>query len=105
MMEQECNLKTCTEAFRQLGISGYEPYDFRTNFATECCEARLTAKQTADLMGHADTRMVEKVYARRRDEGVLKHRKALENIMSCAENVTKKQPSKPYESMLPVNAM
>ena len=76
-------VKTYTEAFRQLGIKGYEPYDFRTNFATECCEAGLTAKQTADLMGHSDTRMVEKVYAKRRSEGVLQHRETLGNIMAC----------------------
>ena len=76
-------VKTYTEAFKQLGISGYEPYDFRTNFATECCEAGLTAKQTADLMGHSDTRMVEKVYAKRRDEGVLMHRDRLSRIMRC----------------------
>lgn len=32
----------------------------------------------ADLMGHADTRMVETVYARTYKEGVMKHLAALE---------------------------
>ena len=76
-------VKTYSEAFKQLGIKGYEPYDFRTNFATECCEAGFTAKQTADMMGHADTRMVEKVYAKRRSEGVIQYREALSHMMTC----------------------
>lgn len=76
-------VKTYTEAFKQLGIEGYTPYDFRTNFATECCEGPFTTKQTADLMGHVDTRMVERIYAKRRREGVLKHRDRLENMMCC----------------------
>lgn len=76
-------VKTYTEAFQQLGIKGYVPYDFRTNFATECCEAGISPKVTADLMGHADTRMVEKVYAKRRSEGVLKYRSTLETMMAC----------------------
>ncbi len=76
-------VKTYSAAFKQLGINGYEPYDFRTNFATECCEQGFTAKQTADMMGHADTRMVEKVYAKRRSEGVIQYREALSRMMTC----------------------
>ena len=76
-------VKTYDEAFKQLGIKGYVPYDFRTNFATECCEAGLTPKQTADLMGHSDTRMVEKVYAKSRSEGIIKLRSRLSEVMAC----------------------
>ena len=41
-------------------------------------ESGLTSAQVADLMGHADTRMVETVYARTRHEGVMKHKNTLE---------------------------
>ena len=84
-------VKTYTAAFKQLGIEGYVPYDFRTNFATECCEQGFTAKQTADLMGHADTRMVEKVYAKRRSEGVLQYREELSRMMACDKNCDTKK--------------
>lgn len=84
-------VKTYTAAFRQLGIEGYVPYDFRTNFATECCEQGFTAKQTADLMGHADTRMVEKVYAKRRSEGVIQYREALSRMMACDKDCDTKK--------------
>lgn len=48
--------------FEQLGIRGeYDNYDFRSTYATELCEARLTSKQVGDLMGHSDFRMVEQV--------------------------------------------
>ena len=40
----------------------------------------MTSAQVADLMGHADTRMVETTYARTRHEGVMKHKYALENL-------------------------
>ena len=38
----------------------------------------MATSAIADLMGHADTRMVETVYARARKEGVIKHLDALE---------------------------
>ena len=84
-------VKTYTAAFRQLGIDGYVPYDFRTNFATECCEQGFTAKQTADMMGHADTRMVEKVYAKRRSEGVIQYREELSRMMACDKDCDTKK--------------
>ena len=34
----------------------------------------------ADLLGHADTRMVETTYARTRHEGVMKQRQAVGNL-------------------------
>lgn len=39
-----------------------------------------TSAEVADMMGHADTRMVERIYARTRDEGVMKHLSAVEEI-------------------------
>lgn len=64
--------RDCEHVFEELGIKGdFSSYDFRTTYGTELCEAGLTSKQVGDLMGHADTRMVETVYARSREEGIL----------------------------------
>ena len=38
----------------------------------------MASSAIADLMGHADTRMVERVCTRRKKEGVMKHLSALE---------------------------
>ena len=65
-------------AFKHLGIVGFCAYDFRTTFATQLKESGMATSAIADLMGHADTRMVETVYARTRKEGVMKHLDALE---------------------------
>ena len=43
-------------------------------------ENGMTSAQVADLMGHADTRMVETVYARAREEGIKKRRGDLEKM-------------------------
>ena len=67
-------------AFAHLGISGYSDSDFRTTFGTQMKEAGKTSAEVADLMGHADTRMVERVYARARHEGVMKHLAAVETL-------------------------
>ena len=67
-------------AFKDLGISGYTDADFRTTFGTQMKEAGKSSAQVADLMGHADTRMVERVYARTRHEGVMKLREDVERI-------------------------
>ena len=66
----------------KLGIVGYDNHDFRTTFATQLCESGLTSKETAGLLGHADTRMVENVYARARHSGNMKHLSTIEEIMS-----------------------
>ena len=63
-----------------LGISGFNNHDFRTTFGTQLKEMGLTSAQVADLMGHADTRMVETVYARTREEGIQKRRDDLERM-------------------------
>ena len=71
-------MRTYRSAFKHLGIIGHCAYDFRTTFATQLKESGMNSSAIADLMGHADTRMVETVYARRRKEGVMKHLAALE---------------------------
>ena len=73
-------VKLYKKAFTELGIEGYTPYDFRSNFATECIEGGMTSKQVADMMGHADTRMVETVYATKRNEGILKNKNSLASL-------------------------
>ncbi len=73
--------RTYQAAFEKLGIKGKcSNYDFRTTFGTELCEAGLSSKQVGDMMGHADTRMVETVYARTRHEGIMKHRNMLDQL-------------------------
>ena len=63
---------TMTGRFRKgqklLQISGSGNHDFRTTYGTQLKESGMTSAQVADLMGHADTRMVETVYARAREE-------------------------------------
>lgn len=72
--------KMYRKAFTILGIENYNNHDWRTTFGTQMKENGLTSAQVADLMGHADTRMVERVYARTRHEGVMKHKNTLERL-------------------------
>lgn len=67
-------------ALAHLHLEGYSDADFRTTFGTQMKEYGKTSAEVADLMGHADTRMVERVYARTRHEGVMKHLYAVEKI-------------------------
>ena len=67
-------------AFEHLNIKGFTPYDFRTTFATQAKESGQTSAQVADLLGHKDTRMVEKIYARTRHQSVMKQLEAIERI-------------------------
>ena len=69
-------------AFKHLGISGYTPYDFRTTFATRAKESGQTSAQVADLLGHKDTRMVERIYARTRHQSVMKQLEVIERLNS-----------------------
>ena len=79
--------RTYEKAFEHLGIKGrFSSYDFRTTYGTELCEAGLTSKQVGDLMGHADTRMVETVYARSRQEGVMQQLPVLNKLNQAYEN-------------------
>lgn len=72
--------KLYRKAFSALGITDFNNHDWRTTFGTQMKESGLTSAQVADLMGHADTRMVETVYARRRQEGVMKHKNTVEQL-------------------------
>lgn len=67
-------------AFRNLHIVSYSMHDFRTTFGTQMKESGLTSAQVADLLGHADTRMVETVYARTRQEGVMKNLSVIDRL-------------------------
>ena len=70
------------KAFMHLGIKGYTPYDFRTTFATRAKESGQTSAQVADLLGHKDTRMVERIYARTRHQSVMKQLEVIERLNS-----------------------
>lgn len=72
--------KMYRKAFSFLGIQNYNNHDWRTTLATQLKEAGMTSAQVADIMGHADTRMVETVYARARHEGIMKHKNTLEML-------------------------
>ena len=72
--------KMYRSAFKQLGISGYNNHDWRTTFGTQLKEAGMSSAQIADMMGHADTRMVETVYAPRRHEGIMKHKNTIDML-------------------------
>jgi integrase len=65
-----------------LGLIGYSSADFRTTFGTQVCEDGATSKQCAALMGHSDTRMVERVYARNRHEGTMTQLVTLDQMNS-----------------------
>lgn len=72
--------RTYRAAFKALGITEYDNHDWRATFGTQLKEAGMTSAQVADMMGHADTRMVETVYAPRRHEGVMKHKDTIEAL-------------------------
>ena len=72
--------RTYTNAFRHLGISDHNNHDWRATYGTQLKEFGISSAQVADLLGHADTRMVETVYARARHEGIMKHKDAVNRI-------------------------
>ena len=85
--------KLYRKAFSSLGITSFNNHDWRATYGTQLKEAGMTSAQVADLMGHADTRMVETVYARRRYEGVMKHKNTVEQLnqeYACGTNVAEK---------------
>lgn len=80
-MSYSTHKRTYQQALDALGYKGVcSSYDFRTTYATELCEAGLTSKQVADKMGHSDTRMVERIYARARHESVMLHAEVLDKL-------------------------
>lgn len=73
--------RTYYGAFKKLGIYGkYSNHDWRSTFGSQLKEQGMSSALVADLLGHADTRMVETTYARTRHEGVMKQRQAVENL-------------------------
>ena len=73
--------RTYYGAFKKLGIYGkFNNHDWRSTFGTQLKERGMSSALVADLLGHADTRMVETTYARARHEGVMKQRQAVENL-------------------------
>lgn len=72
--------RICNRALKKLGVTGFSNHDFRTTFGTQLKEMGMSSANVADLMGHADTRMVERVYARTRHEGVMKHLNTVEAL-------------------------
>lgn len=75
--------RTINRIFTFLGIKGkYSPHDFRATYATMFKESGMTSAQVADLLGHADTRMVETIYARNRHQSIMKQGRAIESMFS-----------------------
>ena len=73
--------RTYRKAFKTLGLTGkYNNHDWRTTFGTQLKESGMSSATVADLMGHADTRMVETIYARTRHEGVMKQQETLDKM-------------------------
>lgn len=73
--------RTYRKAFKALGLTGkYNNHDWRTTFGTQLKESGMSSATVADLMGHADTRMVETIYARTRHEGVMKQQETLDKM-------------------------
>lgn len=68
------------EGKRLLRIERFNNHDFRTTYGTQLKESGMSSALVADMMGHADTRMVETVYARTREEGILKQRTYLNEL-------------------------
>jgi len=98
--------RTYQAAFKALGITCCN-YDFRTTYGTQLCEAGLTTKQVADMMGHSTTRMVETVYARSRHAGIMRQRDFLNHLnepYELTEKLTPKEGSTPYNATVSEDA-
>lgn len=87
--------RTYRNAFKTLGIYKlYDNHDWRATFGTQLKEANLSSAQVADLLGHADTRMVETIYAVTRHQGIMKH-KDLVNALNPYTSGSSVVPLKP----------
>lgn len=75
--------RTSRAVFKKLGMTKYNNHDWRATYATQLKESGMTSAQVADLLGHADTRMVETIYATARKEGILKYKNAVNSVLSC----------------------
>jgi len=67
-------------AFKELGITDYNNHDWRSTFGTQLKDTGMSSAQVADLMGHADTRMVETTYAPTRHESLMKHKTLINQL-------------------------
>ena len=88
--------RTYRNAFKTLGIYKiYDNHDWRATFGTQLKEANLSSAQVADLLGHADTRMVETIYAVTRHQGIMKHKDLINNLNPYAAGsaVAPEEPS------------
>ncbi len=81
--------RTSRAVFKKLGMTRYDNHDWRATFATQLKESGMTSAQVADLLGHADTRMVETVYATARKQGILKYKNAVDSICAGTGGHTK----------------
>lgn len=81
--------RTSRAVFEKLKMTGYNNHDWRATYATQLKEAGMTSAQVADLLGHADTRMVETIYATARKEGILKYKNTVNSILSCKKALAK----------------
>lgn len=64
-------------------IEGLTAYTFRHNYATNLYYSNISLKKAAELMGHADTKLIMEVYAHL-DEGRENAAEKLNNIFSSA---------------------
>ncbi len=90
--------RTYRNAFKTLGIYKlYDNHDWRATFGTQLKEANLSSAQVADLLGHADTRMVETIYAVTRHQGIMKHKDLINSINPYASGTAQppEEPSNP----------
>ena len=73
--------RTSRRVFETLGIKDkYCNHDWRTTYGTQLAEMGTTSKIGGDLMGHADSRMFERIYARSRHVGIMKQRETVEKL-------------------------
>ena len=90
--------RTYRNAFKALGIYKlYDNHDWRATYGTQLKEANLSSAQVADLLGHADTRMVETIYAVTRHQGIMKHKDLINklNPYGLGTAVAPEEPSNP----------
>ena len=90
--------RTYRNAFKTLGIYKlYDNHDWRATFGTQLKEANLSSAQVADLLGHADTRMVETIYAVTRHQGIMKHKDLVNalNPYAAGSSVVPTKPANP----------
>lgn len=84
----------------ELRLSGWKqftvrPHDLRHSFCTMCCDAGVNIKQTIEWMGHADEKMILKIYdhvtSRRSQESIQKVEKFLAYCDDSGQNSRQKK--------------